>query len=80
MKLIIDIPEEAHEILMKYQVLPENIDLEYFVIHGIPLEEELKAIKEDMKDTFYDYKNNRYDVSMEGVLDVLDKHIKENKK
>lgn len=45
-------------------------------------EEEIKSIKEDikedMKDTFYDYKYNRYDVSMEGVLDVLDKHI-ENK-
>lgn len=43
MKLIIDIPNEAYEILTEYQVLPENIDLEYFVMHGIPLEEHCES-------------------------------------
>ena len=50
MKLIIDIPEEAYNRLMEFQVLPENIDLEYFVIHGIPLEEELEKIKEEIEE------------------------------
>ena len=66
MKLIVNIPNE---------------DCIFYIsmYNGIPLEDKLKDIKEDMKDTFYDYKNNRYDVSMEGVLDVLDKYIQESK-
>ena len=77
MKIVIDIPEDKFDLIQISAMNGMGDFLHKIVAQGTPLEEELKAIKEDMKDTFYDYKNNRYDVSMEGVLDVLDKHIKE---
>ena len=85
MKLIISIPDKIYKKLLENKGTDKSLDfddsliLEVVAEGGIPLEEELKAIKEDMKETFYDYKNNRYDVSMEGVIDVLDKRIEENK-
>ena len=112
MKLIIDIPNEAYDILTEYQVLPENIDLEYFVIHGIPLEDikaepyfwekcpyyepdmmfdgkdeydcgkckyKDKFVLEDIKAEIEDI--TTYDGYIEklGALEIIDKHIKENK-
>ena len=37
MKLIIDIPDEAYNKLIKEQHLPGDLDIEYFIIHGTPL-------------------------------------------
>ena len=84
MKLIIDIPNEVYNILTEYQVLSENLDLEYFVIHGIPLEEELEKIKAEIEDlTLYrsnDIFGNTYPVyDQKEVLEILDKHISELK-
>ena len=39
MKLIIDMPEEAYKHLLKEQYIPNGLDIEYFIIHGIPLPE-----------------------------------------
>ena len=77
MKLIIDIPNEAYDILTEYQVLPDNIDLEYFVIHGIPLEEELEKIKaelENPKVIGMDFFDGLYYAE-----EIIDKHISELK-
>lgn len=63
MRLIIDIPNEAYDILTEYQVLPENIDLEYFVIHGIPLED----IKVEIQNTILEQTYEK------GQIDVLEK-------
>ena len=49
MKVVIDIPDSAYKKLMKFQTLPESIDLEYFIIHGTPLEEELEKIKTEIQ-------------------------------
>lgn len=38
MKLIIEIPDEAYNELIKEQHLPSGLDIEYFIIHGTPLE------------------------------------------
>lgn len=37
-KLIIEIPEEAYNVLLTEQVLPPHIDVEWLLIHGIPLD------------------------------------------
>ena len=39
MKLIIDIPTEAYNRLLEEQHLPCRLDIEYFIVHGIPLPE-----------------------------------------
>lgn len=39
MKLIIDIPDEAYNVLLTEQVLPPHIDVEWLLIHGIPLDD-----------------------------------------
>ena len=98
MKLIIDIPNEVYDILTEYQVLPDNIDLEYFVIHGIPLEE-IKAeiieekdcayadferykvdyLGQDWEDAYDSLPQDDYRYGMERALEIIDKHIKENK-
>lgn len=36
MKLVIDIPDEAYNELIKEQHLPNDLDVEYFIIHGKP--------------------------------------------
>ena len=38
MKLIIDIPDEAYNRLLTEQHLPNRLDIEYFIVHGIPLD------------------------------------------
>lgn len=78
MKVVIDIPEEKFDLIQLSVISGMGDYLHRIVAQSITLEEELKSIKEDMKDTFYNYKNNRYDVSMEGILDFLDKCIEEN--
>ena len=84
MKLIIDIPDEAYDILTEYQVLPENIDLEYFVIHGIPLEDIKVEIEKEMGklkgNSGCDYfTNNTIDNCIGVTTRILDKHIRESK-
>ena len=82
MKLIIDIPNEAYDILTEYQVLPENIDLEYFVIHGIPLED-IKAeiikccdnIADIVADTDYARKIYIYE-QLTDIREVLDRQLR----
>ena len=39
MKLIIDISDEAYNVLLTEQVLPSHIDVEWLLIHGIPLDD-----------------------------------------
>lgn len=39
MILIIDIPDEAYNVLLTEQVLPSHIDIEWLLIHGIPLDD-----------------------------------------
>ncbi len=38
-KLIIEIPKEAYNVLLTEQVLPSHIDVEWLLIHGIPLDD-----------------------------------------
>ena len=81
MKLIVDIPDKVYDILTEYQVLPENIDLEYFVIHSTPLEEELEKIKAEI-DTLYGVYLSRFTerlVIKTDVMQILDRHISELK-
>lgn len=47
MKLIIDIPDEAYNRLLTEQHLPNRLDIEYFIVHGIPLDR-LRAEIEQM--------------------------------
>ena len=84
MKVIIDIPNEVYDILTEYQVLPENIDLEYFVIHGIPLEDIKVEIEKEKDKHFGTFENdNPIDYGnremADKVLAIIDKYIKENK-
>lgn len=57
MKLIIDIPDEAYNVLLTEQVLPPHIDIEWLLIHGIPLDDVLdKIIAEiDEKSSHYEH-------------------------
>ena len=39
MKLIIDIPDKAYNRLLEEQHLPNRLDIEWVITHGIPLEQ-----------------------------------------
>ena len=84
MKLIIDIPEENLRVLNKLG--PHTLGVYQLAIYnGIPLEKELKKIKteiESCKGLFYMNDDNTCSPYMNGtlnaVLKIIDKHIKEN--
>ncbi len=37
MKIVIDIPDEAYNTLLKEQRIPTELDYEYLMMHGMPL-------------------------------------------
>lgn len=49
MKLIIDIPDEAYNRLLTEQHLPNRLDIEYFIVHGIPLDKIRAEISENIE-------------------------------
>jgi len=85
MKLIIDIPDEAYDKLLKEQHLPDGIDLEYFVIHGKPLNDTLQSARREIEEKYgsyaicewfedYDYEENdisEYRPTGDSINDIL---------
>ena len=67
MKLIIDIPDEAYNRLLTEQHLPNRLDIEYFIVHGIPLDEIKAEINERL-----------WEDDAERVFEIIDKHIAES--
>lgn len=37
MKMLIDMPDKAYEMLLTEQKLPKDLDVEYLVVHGMPI-------------------------------------------
>lgn len=37
MQIVIDFPERLYQRLLQEQLLPNQLDIEYFIIHGTPL-------------------------------------------
>ena len=48
MKLIIDIPDKAYNRLLEEQHLPNRLDIEWVIVHGIPLEQMLEQIRAEI--------------------------------
>ena len=89
MKLIIDIPEEDYnECKFRKDLLSLgseptdltfNMRIETLISNGIPLEN-IKAEIEEESNKALDYPNWEYSKGLKKALNILDKHIKENKK
>lgn len=85
MQLIIDIPDEAYNELLKEQHLPSGLDVEYFIIHGTPLQTELEKITDRIDDCITSCKKqsvrNGYErgivIGMSGCIDIINEHISE---
>lgn len=73
MKLIIDIPEEAYKKLLEEQHLPKDLDVEYLIMNGTPLEEEFENIKAEIRGRCI------FSISKIDVLDIIDNRIAELK-
>ena len=74
MQLVIDIPEEAYNRLLEEQHLPNRIDLEYFIVHGTPLEKVFENIKAEIRKLEW-YGDDAFWDGVNAVSDIIDKHI-----
>ena len=83
MKLVIDIPNEAYSRLLEEQHLPNRLDIEYFIVHGVPLEEKLANIKTELQDEKESYISEVGKCGFtEGItfaIETIDEYIGENK-
>ena len=79
MQLVIDIPEDAYNRLLEEQHLPNRIDLEYFIVHGTPLEKVLEDIKAEIIEhshpVRYDYNSIEMGMTLTGIMQAFDNHI-----
>lgn len=72
-KLIIEIPKEAYNTLLTEQVLPPHIDVEWLLIHGIPLDDVKADIAEGICLTDNPYtKETKYTIEHSRLLEILD--------
>ena len=94
MKLIIDIPDKAYNRLLEEQHLPNRLDIEWVIVHGKPLNDELQEIRQEiqanMEDIIGHYSNTPFkdmpsskifrNEGRQECLEIIDKHIsrKEN--
>ena len=74
MKLIVDIPDEAYNRLLTEQHLPNRLDIEYFIVHGIPLDN-LRAEIEALL-----INNPWYASAITDVMQIIDKYQAERSK
>lgn len=79
MELVIKIPDEAYQRLLEEQHLPNRIDLEYFIVHGIPLPKLFDNIKSEILH-YSDAHCSGDDINLWTVFGIMDRHIsgKEN--
>lgn len=73
-KLIIEIPKEAYNVLLTEQVLPPHIDVEWLLIHGIPLDDVIGKIEK----LSTDYCGGYIGLDKKEVLQILDNIGKES--
>jgi len=78
MKLIIDIPDKAYNRLLEEQHLPNRLDIEWVIVHGKPLNDELQEIRQEIEIQRKGFPPSAdYYKAINRSLDIIDKHIKE---